>query len=139
MRKECNEDNYAEFLFTFTNIFFRDIVLEARLKLEHISDILTPSDEAFLLLCIKIYFNAFTDLQIEGFDPLFTYVSKVGWTAEAIDLYNILYHRVVANRITWDQQFGITFQDHVAKTIDKRPKKRRRTAEKLIPVACNDL
>ena len=129
MRKESNQDEYAQFILSFTKIFYRDIVLEERLKLEHISEILTPLDEAFLLLCIKIYFNAHTDLQIESYDPLFKYVSKVGWTVEAIKLYNTLYHGVVRNREIWDEEFGVTFEDHVATLVDSRPNKRRKTLD----------
>ena len=135
MQKESNQYEYAQFLFTYTKIFNRDIVLEESFKSERILAILTPSNEAFLLLCIKSYFNAYIDLELEGYDLLIKSISKVGWTAEGIQLYNSLYHRVMRNCETFDEEFDVTFLDHAATLFDSNPNKRRKAVHKLIPIA----
>ena len=47
MQNKSSEDEHVYFLFTFTNLFYTDIILEKRFKLGHISAILNLSDEAF--------------------------------------------------------------------------------------------
>ena len=93
---------------------------------EPILAILTPFDEAFLLLCIKIYSNNYTDLELKGYVQLIKYVSQVGWTAERIKLYDTLYHRVVRNHETFDEVFDVTFANHSTDLIDLKKNERHK-------------
>ena len=118
---------------------YQDIVVEERLKKVPISTILTPSDEAFFSLCIKIYFNKYTNLELEGYDQLIKDVSKFGWTAEGIELYDTLYHRVVRNCETFGEAFDVIFANLLVDLIYQKPNKRHKTMEELILIGCNNL
>ena len=50
-----HEDEDVHYLFIFTNMFYEESTLEVRFNSEQISENLTPLDEAFALLRIKIY------------------------------------------------------------------------------------
>ena len=56
MRDE-DSDNYMECLYHFVHAFFREADIKHLLQSKMISEILTPSDEAFILLCIMVYFK----------------------------------------------------------------------------------
>ena len=70
-----------------------------------ISMILTPLDEAFMLLCIRVYYGNNTDLVLEEGDEINHYVLKSAWQKAGILMYNIFYHRVVADRANNKNQF----------------------------------
>ena len=62
MRDE-DSDNYMECLYHFVHVFFREADIKHLLQSKMISAILTPSDEAFILLCIMVYFKEYTNCQ----------------------------------------------------------------------------
>ena len=57
MREDNNKENYMECLYFFVNAFYREVDVAHLMQNELISEILTPTDEAFLLLCIMVYFK----------------------------------------------------------------------------------
>ena len=61
MREDGDRDNYMECLYYFMNAFYKESDIKHLMRSKMISDILTPSDEAFLLLCIMVYFKEFTN------------------------------------------------------------------------------
>ena len=61
MREDADRDNYMDCLFYFMNAFYKESDIKHLMRSKMISDILTPSDEAFLLLCIMVYFKEFTN------------------------------------------------------------------------------
>lgn len=63
-------------------MFYNKGTLEERLKSEYFVAILTPSDGIFTLLCIDIYVNNYTNLEVEGYNLSIKYVSKVGCKSE---------------------------------------------------------
>ena len=105
-------------------MFYKENTLKERFKSVHISAILTPLNKTFALLCIKVYFNSYTNLKLEGYDPSIEYISKVGWKGEGIELYNILYHRVVRNCESYNEQFDVTFAEFVSSLLDSGSNKR---------------
>ena len=54
-------DSYIHCLYTFVNAFYRETDVNNLLQNECISLILTPSDEAFIMLCVMVYFRDRTD------------------------------------------------------------------------------
>ena len=57
MQKDDNKENYMDFLYFFVNTFYREVNVAHLMQNKLISEILTPTDEAFLLLCIMVYFK----------------------------------------------------------------------------------
>ena len=125
MQEPENEEQYIICLHSICNMFYKEKTLSERFLNEFISEILTPSDEAFALLCIKIYFPLTIDLEFDsGFDDDFNYVSKRGWKPEAIELYNILYRRVINNRHDYSNQFDKKFLSYTASLVALNPDKK---------------
>ena len=65
MRNELNIDNYIQCLFTFTYAFDKEVDTLQLMQRNKISNILTPSDEAFMLLCISVYYKNFCDMKAD--------------------------------------------------------------------------
>ena len=61
MRENEDRDNYMESLYYFVHAFYKESDIKHLIRNRMISDILTPTDEAFLLLCIMVYFKEFTN------------------------------------------------------------------------------
>jgi len=61
MREDNNKENYMECLYSFVNAFYREVDVVHLMQNKVISEILTPTDEAFLLLCIMVYFRDHTN------------------------------------------------------------------------------
>ena len=97
MKENNSEDNYIHCLSTFTHAFYKELGLIQKVKTEMISKILTLSDEAFMLLCIRVYYGNDTDLFLEEDDEMKRYVIKLDWQEASILVYNNVYHRVVAD------------------------------------------
>ena len=61
MRNGEGRNSYIRCLYTFVNAFHRETDVNDMLRNECISSILTPSDEAFIMLCVMVYFREHTD------------------------------------------------------------------------------
>ena len=61
MREENDKENYMECLYFFVNAFYREVDVVHLMQNKLISEILTPTDEAFLLLCIMVYYKDYTN------------------------------------------------------------------------------
>ena len=61
MREENDKENYMECLYFFVNAFYREFDVSHLMQNKLISEILTPTDEAFLLLCIMVYYKDYTN------------------------------------------------------------------------------
>ena len=46
-------------------------------------------------------------MELEGYNLSIKYISKVGWKGKRIELYNLLYHRVVRNCESYNEQFDV--------------------------------
>ena len=61
MRENNDKENYMECLYFFVNAFYREVDVVHLMQNKLISEILMPTDEAFLFLCIMVYFKAYTN------------------------------------------------------------------------------
>ena len=61
MQEDNNKEHYMECLYFFVNAFYREVDIVHLMQNQLISEILTPTDEAFLLLCIMVYFKDHTN------------------------------------------------------------------------------
>ena len=57
MQEDNNKENYMECLYFFIHVFYREVDDAHLMQNELISKILTPTDEAFLLLSKIVYFK----------------------------------------------------------------------------------
>ena len=65
MQEDNSKDNYMECLYYFVNAFYREVDVIHLMQNKLISEILMPTDEAFLLLCIMVYFKDHTNCKID--------------------------------------------------------------------------
>ena len=80
-----------------------------KMKTESLSNVLTCSDEAFILLCIIVYYSDYSDTTItEDFTDK-KFVLKTGWQEAGISLYNRLYQEVKMDRNENGEDFDINF------------------------------
>ena len=61
MREDNDKGNYMECLYYFVNAFYREVGIVHLMQNKLISEILTHTDEVFLLLCIMVYFKDHTN------------------------------------------------------------------------------
>ena len=61
MQEDSNKDIYIECFYFFVNAFYREVDVAHLIQYKTISEILRPTDEAFLLLCIMVYFKEYTN------------------------------------------------------------------------------
>ena len=61
MQEDNNKENYMDCLYFFVNAFYREVNVVHLMQNKLILEILTPTDEAFLLLCIMVYFKDHTN------------------------------------------------------------------------------
>ena len=59
--RDTNKENYMGCLYSFVYAFYREVEVAHLMQHKLISEILTPTDEAFLLLCIMVYFKDHTN------------------------------------------------------------------------------
>ena len=78
LRGRVDVDEYIDHLYKFVNLFYKEKTIQETLMSEKLSEILTTSDEAFVLLCIKVYFNNYTDLENDIYVPNNIHVTKNG-------------------------------------------------------------
>ena len=105
-----------------------------------LSEMLTTSDEAFILLCIKVYFNDHTDLENEMYSANDVHVTKNGWRKEGIDLYNNIYATVAEDRKKNNAVVDKKFAEHMKEMIeDDESRDTPKLKLRIIPTAYNDL
>ena len=127
-------------LIYFAPVLYKESIVLQRLKTESVSDVLTCSDEAFILLCIIVYFCDDSDSTIKEEYAEEDFVRKTGWQESGIDLYNRLYKDVQLDCLENGEEFDKNFRKFYNKEIEatgivekKRKEKRR------LPQAMNDL
>ena len=104
-----------------------------------ISKVLTTSDEAFVLLILKVYFDDDIDLGIEGYNSEENYITTGGWQTRGIKLYNTMYNLVSENRNQYKSSFDEQFMILYNKNIIKNPQKEVMIVFHKHLMICNDL
>ena len=127
-------------LIYFAPVLYKELVVLQQLKTESVSDVLTCSDEAFILLCIIVYFCDDSDSTIKEEYAEEVFVCKTGWQEAGIDLYNRLYKDVQLDRLEngeeFDKNFRTFYDNEIEATgiVEKKQREKRR-----LPQAMNDL
>lgn len=139
--RNTKENEYIEFLYCFAHVLYKRKHIENTLKNNSLSDLLTPSDEAFLLLCAKVYYENDCDIQYNGNENNNKYIIRSGWQDEGISLYNYLYKRVTDDREQNNVTFDACADSYIQFITDQNggsqmllPSKKRFSSH-----ACNDL
>ena len=111
-----------------------------RTKSEGLSTILTPSDEAFILLLIIVYFEESADTEYAESYEGKHFVLRSGWQEAGIHLWNNLYSKVKADRIENGKRFEIVFRQYYIDELSNATKLNEKRKKKLVlPPAMNDL
>ena len=109
-----------------------------RAKTEDISTLLTPSDEAFILLLIIVYYENHADTKLENFEKE-DYVERTGWQEAGIHLYNSIYRQVKEDRVHNGRKFDFAFRKYYLSNSDRNNVETKRKKKKNMPIALNDL
>ena len=119
-------------MYGFADVFYKDTTILERSKLKELSTILTPSDGAFFLLLIIVYFedNADTDYA-ESYKGIH-FVLRSGWQEAEIHLWNILYQRVQEDQIEHGECFDIEFWHYYTDAISKEIESEEKEEKKLV-------
>ena len=126
-------------LLEFITVFYKEKNIIQQAKTEDISELLTPSDEAFILLLIVVYFEEYADTTYtENYEGT-SFIEKTGWQEAGIHLYNSLYMKVKTDCATngkkFDKAFRLYYQTLTGNAISKNKQKEKRN----LPIALNDL
>ena len=113
MQENNNEDDYSHFFVYFCTCILQRIRFNEETKSENISTILTPSHEALMLVCMRVYYGNDMNLVIEGDDEIKLYVIKSVWQESGILMHSTFYHRVFANPAKNNDQFNKGFQLYI--------------------------
>ena len=127
-------------LIYFAPLLYKESMVMHKMKTESLSNVLTYSDEAFILLCIIVYYSDYSDTTITEDFADKKFVLKTGWQEAGISLYNRLYQEVKMDRNENGKDFDINFQlfyNNKTKDIDVRKNKRK--AKRKLLQAMNDL
>ena len=110
------------------------------MKTEALSTILTPSDEAFILLLIIVYFEENADTEYNYKYQNKKFVLRSGWQEAGIDLWNTLYIQVKEDRIKQGERFDSKFRHYYDNNIRSENKSDGKGKKKVyLPQAMNDL
>ena len=110
------------------------------MKTEALSTILTPSDEAFILLLIIVYFEENADTEYNYTYQNKKFVLRSGWQEAGIDLWNTLYIQVKEDRIKQGERFDSEFCHYYDNNIRSKNKSDGKRKKKVyLPQAMNDL
>ena len=140
LRNEDNSVDYMKVLYAFADVLYSTQVIRQKMKTEALSTILTPSDEAFILFLIIVYFeeNADTEYNYKYQNKKFVLCS--GWQEAGIDLWNTLYIQVKEDRIKQGERFDSEFRhyyEHNIRSANESDGKRKKKV--YLPQAMNDL
>ena len=121
---------YGKVLFLFASVFYKESTFTHQAAAENLSSILTPSDKAFLLLLIVVYYEETSDADYVTQHPDKIFIDCKGWQQDGIDLYNKLYIKVREDRAKNGQTFDTDFRALVNNSINgnetiakRKPKK----------------
>ena len=135
-----DDNEYIDYLYHFVNLFYKERIVQERSMTEKLSEMLTTSDEAFFLLCIKVYFNDHTDLENEIYNANDIHVTKNGWRKEGIDLYNNIYAEVAEDRKKNNAVIDKKFAEYMKEMIeDDESRDTPKLKLRIIHRAYNDL
>ena len=127
-------------LIYFAPLLYKESMVMHKMKTESLSNVLTCSDEAFILLCIIVYYSDYSDTTITEDFADKKFVLKTGWQEAGISLYNRLYQEVKMDRNENGEDFDINFRlFYNNKTKDIDVLKNKRKAKRNLPQAMNDL
>ena len=138
-RNADDEHDYMKILVEFSSAIYREAVIMQRIKTENISSLLTPSDEAFILLLIVVYYEEYADTNYAKDYEGKTFIETTGWQEAGIDLYNVLYRKVKDDRAVNGEQFDAAFRSYYDSLNDGLQLKKKYRGKRNIPVAFNDL
>ena len=116
---------YIKLLFDFSVVFYRETIILERVKKEELAAILMPSDEAFLLLLLVVYFEDKTDTEYSTMYEGKQFVLQSGLQEAGIDLFNQLYREVVEDRDENGALFEASFCLFYAKYIESNNNKKK--------------
>ena len=139
LRETTDVTRYMDTLFQFSVVIYNKTAILQRAKTENISTLLTPSDEAFILLLIIVYFEKHADTQFAETFRKEVYVERTGWQEEGIHLYNDLYREVKEDRVQNSELFDIEFRKYYLSKSEKENVEVKRKRKKNMPIALNDL
>ena len=108
---------YGKFLYIFASVFYKESTFTNQVATEDLSSVLTPSDKAFLLLLIVVYYEETKDSEIVAKHPEKIFVTCSGWQQAGIDLYNELYVKVKEDRAIIGEAFDIYFCKMINESI----------------------
>ena len=94
LREGTDGEEYMKVLFQFSNSLYNESELLRRAKTEDFSKLLTPSDEAFILLLIIVYFEEHANTEYSKVFKKSTFVLRSGWQEAGVHLFNELYMKV---------------------------------------------
>ena len=140
LQNNKNREDYMKVLIYFAPLLYKELLVFQKFKTELLSDVLTCSDEVFILLCIIVYYCDYSDTTIREDYGDKKFVLKTGWQEHGIELYNWLYQDVKADCNEFGEEFDNEFQTfYTARTQDTEIEKRRRKEKRNLPQAMNDL
>ena len=96
-------------MYGFVEIFYKNTTILELAKSEVLSTMLTPSDEAFILLLIIVYFKDNADTEYTECCVGISFVLRSGWQEAAIHLWNTLYQRIEKDWIEYGECFDMEF------------------------------
>ena len=112
-------------LIYFAPLLYKELLVFQKFKTESLSNVLTCSDEVFILLCIIVYYCDYSDTTMREDYGDKKFVLKTGWQEHGIELYNRLYQDVKADRNEFGEDFDNEFQTfYTARTQDREIEKR---------------
>ena len=140
LRNEDNSVDYMKVLCAFADVLYSTQIIRQKMKTEALSTILTPSDEAFILLLIIVYFEENADTEYNYTYQNKKFVLRSGWQEAGIDLWNTLYIQVKEDRIKQGVHFDSKFCHYYDNNIrSKNESDGKRKKKVYLPPAMNDL
>ena len=140
LRNEDNSVDYMKVLCAFADVLYSTQIIRQKMKSEALSTILTPSDEAFILLLIIVYFEENADTEYNYTYQNKKFVLRSGWQEVGIDLWNTLYVQVKEDWIQHGTRFDSKFCQYYDNTIKYENKSNGKRKKKIyFPPAMNDL
>ena len=109
LREGPDSKEYMEVLFEFSYSLYSESEMLRRAKTEDFSKLLTPSDEAFILLLIIVYFEEHANTEYTKIFEKSTFVLRSGWQEAGVHLFNELYMKVQDDPLKNGEKFDADF------------------------------
>ena len=138
LREGTDSKEYMEVLFQFSYSLYSESEMLRRAKTEEILTLLTPSDEAFILLLIIVYFEDHANTEYTKIFKKSTFVLRSGWQEAGVHLFNELYMKVQEDRLKNGEQFDADFRYQYSTSANVNGSKKQKEKRNL-PIALNDL